>query len=45
MIRICSDCKKFIGLKRPLLSLKKTHTLCDKCAKITLESLGKLKEV
>jgi len=32
MIRVCSWCKRFMGVKRPWLDLHTTHGICPKCA-------------
>lgn len=31
MIRKCAWCKKFMGIKRPLLDFSITHGICKKC--------------
>jgi hypothetical protein len=31
MVRICPNCRWFLGLKAPLLRWHVTHTLCSRC--------------
>lgn len=39
MIRVCGDCRRFLGLKRPWLNWSITHGLCSVCFRKLLRQL------
>lgn len=44
MIRICSNCKKVIGQKKPLDDKSETHTLCPECGQEMKREIDKYME-
>ena len=39
MIRVCCYCGKILGIKRPFLTLQKTHGACDTCFNTEMEKI------
>jgi hypothetical protein len=44
MIRVCADCKGFIGYKEPMGDKRLTHGLCEKCLEKIEQEFEHLRE-
>lgn len=43
MIRVCADCRRFLGIKRPWFNWSITHGLCRVCFQKVMQQMDPLR--